>query len=165
MGREIRKVPANWEHPKTDWYGDGRYHPMYDQTFEDACLRWKKEFIEWPESESFAKCGGEYWEYAGDPPDREYYRAYKDDEATWYQVYETVSEGTPVTPPFATKEELIQYLVENGDFWDQARRKERPWERGNEPWPLANAIRFVTGESSLPSMMVSNGQVLMPKDI
>ena len=33
MGREIRKVPPNWEHPKK---ADGTYHPMYDEYFDDA---------------------------------------------------------------------------------------------------------------------------------
>ena len=33
MGRELRKVPANWEHPKDE---DGKYHPMYNQYYGDA---------------------------------------------------------------------------------------------------------------------------------
>lgn len=72
------------------------------------------------------------------PPEREYYRSWKDEDATWFQVWETVSEGTPVTPPFATKEELIDYLVANGDFWDQKRRQEQNQGRyismNCEPW-------------------------------
>jgi hypothetical protein len=50
------------------------------------------------------------------PPDPAYYRPWKDDEATWYQVWETESEGTPISPPFATREELVEYLVNNGGF-------------------------------------------------
>lgn len=58
--------------------------------------------------------------YEGDPPRIEHYNHYyTEDEATWFQLYETVSEGTPVSPPFETKEELSQYLHENGDFWTQ----------------------------------------------
>ena len=34
-------------------------------------------------------------------------------------LYETVSEGTPVSPVFATAEELIEHLVAHGDDWSQ----------------------------------------------
>lgn len=86
-----------------------------------------------------------YWEYEGAPPDPEYYRPiFAEGEATWYQVYETVSEGTPVTPPFATKQELIDYLVEYGDFWDQ--------HRGEGGWPREAAKRFAEEEWAVSMM-------------
>lgn len=34
MGREIRRVPKNWKHPRLE---DGRYQPMFDQNYEEAC--------------------------------------------------------------------------------------------------------------------------------
>jgi len=68
---------------------------------------------------------------------------------TWFQAYETVSEGTPVTPPFATQEELIDYLATRGDFWDQ--------HRGEGPWPRENARKFVLGSGWAPSMIVTTG--------
>jgi hypothetical protein len=40
------------------------------------------------------------------PPDHP-----QDKEATWFQAWETVTEGTPVTPPFATTDELVDYLA------------------------------------------------------
>ncbi len=86
MGREVRKVPAGWEHPKqvcphSPWAGgcsDARrnggkcYLPVFEEDFVT------------------------------------------DGERTHYQVYETVSEGTPMSPVFATKEELIEWLVNDG---------------------------------------------------
>ena len=38
------------------------------------------------------------------------------EELTWWQVYGTVSEGTPDTPAFATSAELIYYLFTYGDY-------------------------------------------------
>lgn len=133
---------------------------MFDESFEDAAAEWKQEFAAWERGERPTWCceeskAKEYWEVNGDPPDRKSYRPWKDDEATWYQVWETVSEGTPVSPPFATREELIEYLVANGDYWDQARRKDgytgvidcRPWSR-------KSAEAFVNGPGWAPSMVM-----------
>ena len=76
-----------------------------------------------------------YWECDG-PPDREYYRPkWTDEERTAYQMYETVSEGTPVTPVFDTPEGLVDYLVAHGDFWGQ--------QGGEGGWPREAAESFV----------------------
>lgn len=153
MGREIRRVPANWEHPKTERYfgQESSYQPMYDQTFESASQEWCEAFAKWQSGErpeyftpTNYPADYQYWEWENGPPDRAYYRPYADEEATWVQVYETVSEGTPVSPPFATREELIDYLATNGDFWDQS--------RGDGPWARASAIAFVNSGWA-PSMM------------
>lgn len=91
----------------------------------------------------------------GRPPDPDYYRPWKDEDATWFQVWETVSEGTPVTPPFATKEELVDYLATKGDFWDQ--------RRGDGPWVRTNAEAFV-GSGWAPTLMVKDGVISAPRD-
>lgn len=54
------------------------------------------------------------------PPDRAYDRDrdWTPDEATAYQVYETVSEGTPVSPVFATREDLKAWLISNQGMSD-----------------------------------------------
>lgn len=41
-----------------------------------------------------------------------------DDELGWC-LYETISEGTPVTPVFATADELVEHLATVGQDWDQ----------------------------------------------
>jgi hypothetical protein len=161
MGREIRRVPANWEHPRRKcehepWrggcdeakaHGGECYQPMNDDDFDTALAEWLNGYRLWkrgkhPDQEWMGK-DSEYWDYAGAPPDPAYYRP-KWDSAEWYQVYETVSEGTPITPPFTTKEELVNYLVEHGDFWDQ--------RRGHGGWNRENAERFV-GAGWAPSMV------------
>ena len=174
MGREIRRVPWNWEHPKKEVpnYRTGRmeesFQPLYNHPFEEAADEWLKEFHAWESGkdndcdEHEAKEGHRvyYWEWNGGPPDREYHRpSWTQEEATWFQVYETVSEGTPVTPPFATKEELIDYLVANGDYWDQ--------HRGDGGWSRENAEKFV-GTGFAVSMVVhrtgDSVEIKMPRD-
>ena len=36
-----------------------------------------------------------------------------DEEATHYMMYETTSEGTPISPAFETPEELARWLADN----------------------------------------------------
>lgn len=169
MGREIRKVPPNWEHPTEEKYDPFRRvmeavrQPMHDQTFAEAVAEWKADYAKWEAGERPDYCTDEsraleFWEWHGLPPDRDYYRPWSDAEATWFQVWETVSEGTPVTPPFATREELIDHLVANGDDWDQS--------RGEGGWPRANAEQFVNSGWA-PSLIVQTGEgggVFEPRD-
>lgn len=165
MGREIRMVPPNWEHPTqpckhSPWSGGCDYakthggrclQPQYDHTFAEAAADWKAAFSKWEAGDRPDYCSDdskdlEYWEYNGDPPEREYYRSYESADATWVQVYETVSEGTPVTPPFATKEELIEFLCTQKDFWGQGPRTREV------------ATAFVN-EGYVPSMVISGGVI------
>jgi hypothetical protein len=161
MGREIRRVPPHWEHPVDN---DGEYLPMYDEDFETAanewinnCIQWSngthEDFIEHPE---YKKEYPYFWQWDGNPPDEEYYRPKFTEEPTWYQVYQTVSEGTPVTPPFATKEELVNYLVEHGDFYDQ--------NYGYGGWKRKNAESFVESGWS-PTGMITNQGYVSARDI
>lgn len=155
MGREIRRVPADWEHPKyTEETANSRssvrsYRPLYDNDFQSAADDWLVELDQWRAGEHPSQpCGycNYFWEYSS-PPDEEMHRERKwtEAEATHFQMYETVSEGTPVTPSFATKEGLVEYLVEHGDYWDQS--------RGTGGWRRENAEQFVESEWA-PSMMM-----------
>ena len=115
MGREIRRVPPYWEHPRDE---RGHYRPLFDHDFDSEAREWKEGFLQWEagtheaiqrEPDLFG--GDEWWEYRS-PPDRDYCRpAWKDEERTCFQVYETVSEGTPVSPVFETKEQIREWLV------------------------------------------------------
>ena len=66
MGREVRKVPENWIHPKDK---NGKYIPLLES---------------------------------------EYSR-----EATHYQMYETTTKGTPISPVLKTPEKLAKWLADN----------------------------------------------------
>lgn len=162
-------VPPNWESPtkaRPTWIpGRGlemqeQVQPMHNQSFEDAAAEWRDGLRKWEEkgrAEFMAehKKSLEYWEYEGAPPDRKYYRPWKPEEATWFQVWETVSEGTPVTPAFETREGLVDYLVANGDFWDQ--------KRGEGGWERPAAEEFV-GSGWAPTAIVAGGAWIEPRD-
>lgn len=166
MGREIRLVPANWEHPVT-YRPNGQmgFQPMHDSDYKSASKEWMADFMAWEAEGKTETEGCEYWDYNGGPPNKDYYRTWSQEDACWYQAWETVSEGTPVSPPFETKDELIAYLAENGDFWDQKRCKEPSWkelwggEYGVSAWGLERAKAFVNSEWA-PSFVVQNGKMM-----
>ncbi|MFH1090972.1 MAG: hypothetical protein V1742_05315, partial [Pseudomonadota bacterium] len=104
MGREIKRVPPGWEHPRDD---SGHYIPLHDETYREAADDWLQKLMDWE-----ADKGGErsrmtkkyglryYWDWDGPPPDKEGHRPVFTTEPTCYQIYETVSEGTPTSPVF-----------------------------------------------------------------
>ncbi len=109
MGREVRRVPKDWEHPRGP---DGAHKPMFYEDFATAAAEWKRGYEEW-ETEPQSNC--EYWEWHGDPPARENHGpAWTDAERTHYQMYENTSEGTPISPVMETPEELAHWLADNG---------------------------------------------------
>jgi hypothetical protein len=122
MGRTIRKVTANWEHPKKS---DGRYQPMHEIYYGDALSEWIKEHLQWedgthPDIVENPARKQEYPFYAlwgGNPPDVEYYqtRKYTEEELTHIQLYEDTSEGTPISPVFPKEdfEKLCEWLANN----------------------------------------------------
>lgn len=126
MGRELRRVPPTWQHPKrTTWhptFGEREeFQPLYDQSFEEVFDEWHTDLHKWLKSEHQYQQGEHatttpattqgFTEYFGRSPDPEYYRpSWSDDERTAYQVYENVSEGTPVSPVFDTRGELVSWL-------------------------------------------------------
>jgi len=187
MGREIRMVPPNWEHPKK-LYQDSRsgeikecYRPMSSGGYEEDVKAYEVELADWLAGQKewaagiYVDVGGEritkteamarwlkgiqeekakyrysnsyrelesrkfetglcdWCDVAGEPPTHpdpdDYCHEWSDGVATWYQVYETVSEGTPVTPPFATKEEVVEHIVTHGTFWDQGKDGRGGWGR------------------------------------
>lgn len=160
MGREIRMVPANWDHPWDGHYYDGtkKYQPMFDQTFESAVAEWKAEEAKWLDGSHEdlpkyfeGKVVPSYSDWAGEcPDDPAYYRPWKDGEGIWFQVWQTVSEGSPVTPPFEKKEDLIEWLVTKGESYGTRHAK---------TWSREAAENFVNGDGWAPSLIVNNGVV------
>jgi len=79
--------------------------------------------------------------------------AYENWEATnppsgeGWQIWETVSEGSPISPVFSTAEGLIEHLVTIGDGW-------------GHPVSRKAAEAFVNGPGWVPSMVMTNGVML-----
>ena len=155
MGREIRMVPPNWENPRytkedapcPEWIGD--YRPMIDQAYDEALDEWLEGARLWSEGNhpDQPQAGtSTYDEWVGNKPQPEWHRPEYTEEPTWLQVYENVTEGTPVTPSFPSSEELVKYLVEHGDFWAQ--------KSGTSPPSREAAERFVS-EGYAPSFVMT----------
>jgi hypothetical protein len=117
MGREIRRVPLNWQHPKNEL---GHFRPLHDFPFEDELAEWTEGKRRWdagedPKRAEYAAKGVSYsWEEWTDvAPNPAYYRPdWPKETRTAYQVYENVSEGTPISPVFATRDELLAWLTQ-----------------------------------------------------
>lgn len=119
MGREVRMVAPDWKHPKD---ARGRYKPLhegYSLAVEER-QKWREGFRrdyatgEWgPKDEHDAGMSVE--DYFGseeaDPDD--YMPEWPPEVATHYQMYETTSEGTPISPPMPTPEALARWLADN----------------------------------------------------
>lgn len=152
MGREIRRVPPDWEHPVDD--RNGNPIPMYDAAYPEQVRRWKKEYEWWkmgihPGQRGEYACSEdtEFWEYMM-PPNRRHYREPFEEPPTAYQVYETVTEGTPITPVFESREGLHEHLVRHGTDAD-------------DPFSEHQAMKFIESAWA-PSLVIQNGK---PHDV
>lgn len=68
-------------------------------------------------------------------------------EGEGWQVWETVSEGSPVTPVFATADELIEHLCTIGTDWGRV-------------WSREGAENFVKRSGWAPSFVATGGKVV-----
>ena len=129
MSREVRRVPPDWQHPKRTELrlrlGRGmtyeeEYHPMHDESYTEAATRWLADLaaFEAKDSPDKARAMEEgiqfFWDWDGMPPDKAYYfPEWPPESRTHYQMYETTSEGTPISPVMAGPEELARWLADN----------------------------------------------------
>ena len=158
MGREVRRVPCNWVHPKDE---RGRHIPLFTD-FKKRAEQWDLGKIKWdeglkwdwmhkvwiPKDEddafmSYPNAEGER------PRPEEYMPDWPEEECTHFQMYETCSEGTPISPVLSSPEILAHWLADNraSAFGDMT--------ASCEQW-LA-----MIGEGSAVSAMIAGG-VIMP---
>lgn len=118
MGREVRRVPSGWQHPKDE---HGRYVPLFDGgTYRARTLEWDEEYAKWSRGEfpdyadeDSRKLSYEEWNGARPNPD-DYMPNWPDSERTHLMMYEDTTEGTPISPAFDTPEKLAQWLADTG---------------------------------------------------
>ena len=117
MGREVRRVPADWQHPIDP--ATGRYKPLFEgKDFAERLRKWNEENAKWsrgefPDYADEANRKMTYSEWDGDQPKScDYMPAWPDAERTHLMMYEDTSEGTPISPAFATPEELARWLAD-----------------------------------------------------
>lgn len=127
MGREVRKVRANWDHQAYCERNNIGYPHLFDG-FKAKLEAWLEGRDQW--AKGLCKIGDDWepipQEYIDDDPNLDYEewtgpqpdpKAYMPDwdksERTHYQMYENTTEGYPISPVFATKQELLEWLVKN----------------------------------------------------
>ena len=127
MGREVRRVPADWQHPTNE---KGHYIPLFDgadlarrtANWDEGAAKWAEGFVKdysgrsatgWrPRDSSITSTT--YAEWSGERPDpADYMPAWPDEQRTHLMMYEDTSEGTPISPAFPTAEELARWLADN----------------------------------------------------
>ena len=100
MSREVRPVALDWEHPLAGGtYSDGRLRYRGLCSRDDLRYRLERN-AEHPDDED-AQAPVDLSEYMPEIPEGTPYG---------WQMYETVSEGSPVSPVFATKELLAGWM-------------------------------------------------------
>lgn len=104
MGREVRKVPADWQHPKDEQGQLVRLRTGYSRDVAEfmAILADPERGLQ------------EAIEEMGAPDKNDYMPEWPESEATHLMMYETTSEGTPISPAFETAEELARWLADTG---------------------------------------------------
>jgi hypothetical protein len=138
MGREIRKVPENWEHPKVS---EKKYQPMFDVFYGDALKEWLENHNKWEDGShddllrdpELKEDYPFYAMYGGNAPDVDYYQTvkYKEEELTHIQLYENTSEGTPISPVFRSDQfdELCEYAAENCTTFANYTATKEEWKK------------------------------------
>ena len=121
MGREVRRVPENWEHPKD---AQGRYISL-SEDYNRRREEWDEGKEKWEQGLRDDWMGGwkeiseedrelSYEEWSGERPEaKDYMPEWSESEKTHLQMYETCSEGSPISPVMATPEELAHWLADN----------------------------------------------------
>lgn len=124
MGREIRIVPENWQHPKDE---NGLFIPLFGRCFSKSLRRWNFREKKWNQGLRIDNNGSyiqkekeyeniPYSDFAGKKPLKsEYMPEWKKSELTHIQLYENTSEGTPITPVFKKDDlmSLCEYAANN----------------------------------------------------
>lgn len=155
MGREVRRVPANWGHPIDD---RGHYIPLHDG-YNERAAAWDEENAKWQQGLRSDWEGG--WkpieeehrgmlfsDWDGERPEqKDYMPDWPIEERTHYQMYETCTEGTPISPVMDSPEALARWLADTGAsaFGSQTATYEQ-W-RGMVDEGSAFSMAIIGGES------------------
>jgi len=181
MGIELRKVPADWKHPTdSDYSSRGRGSSLaysaprnekwrclhMEQSWAQASREWWRERIKkvltvwltyWPSVFGLMEPPREikYWsqeEAPDDKPEHFYYRPnWRKRDLTHFQLYETVSEGTPISPVMPSLESLAEWCAaQSREVWVNTRMDKAGWMRffGSGGWAPSMVITPERGAES-----------------
>jgi hypothetical protein len=106
MGRELRRVPLDFDWPQGKiWKGylPEDYHQRVEGLSDDEKDAWWEQF---------------HAEEEHDPP-----------TGDGYQLWETTSEGSPISPVFATLDELCAYAEKHCSTFGSFKTSAAEWKR------------------------------------
>lgn len=159
MGREIRRVPANWEHPRKAYGQEHDYEQLSDD-YIGYLKYWEEDVNQFIKHMTEVIKTGKTVIYNKEYTDPQKVYDYLNDEeqalnpsnisgympsGSWYQLYQNVGEGSPLSPPFKTKDQLVKWLSNNKDYWGHT-------------WTPEQAAAMVKSEYA-PSGMYVNGKM------
>jgi len=162
MGRKVRMVPADWEHPKDE---RGHFIPLMGGSYSKDRAEWDEEARQWGlgmvldysnyPARSFKPKEGSALEYPefeawnGPAPEADGYMPdWPDEQRTHMMMYEDISEGTPISPAFERDEDLARWLADNGAS-----------SFGNSTATYEQWLAMI-GQGSAISMVISGGVMM-----
>lgn len=156
MGREVRRVPANWEHPKDE---QGNYIPLRGGSFSERAARWDEENAQWAKGfrrdfrsndwvPKDADYTGTFAEWDGErPEEKDFMPDWPEAARTHFQMYEDCTEGTPISPVMETPEALARWLADNNasSFGSRTATYEQWLGTINRGWAPSGVYSAATG--------------------
>jgi hypothetical protein len=125
MGRELRRVPMDFDYPLNKvWYGyyDKYYHFCHN-SYSAGCEGCK----------AYARIKGIPMEDEGCPDFVKFYNLPElqvdPPEGEGYQLWETTSEGSPVSPVFSTLDELCEWCEGNATTFGHFKTTKEKWKQ------------------------------------
>lgn len=127
MGRELKRVPLDFDYPLHKvWYG-------YFMNYISTCHSKEEEHCE--QCKRMAEIKGIEFTDNGCPDYDKYFGEVKEKlkelcevpKGEGYQLWETTSEGSPISPVFVTLEELCEWCEDNATTFADFKASKEEW--------------------------------------
>lgn len=160
MSVEVRRVPLDWLHPRDAAL---RFRPLLAAEFATALAAWDAGQMKWDcgliasHAENIGApawrprdCwvrASSYEEHAGPRPRAEAYMpTWPPAERVGWQMYETITAGTPISPPCQSPEALAVWLADNNAIIGPG------FKATTEEW-----LNMICGSGKAPMFMMKRG--------
>lgn len=125
MGRELKRVPLNFNYTKNKvWYG---YYLSLSTCMGDAHCEQCKEMAR-IKGVPMASYGCPDWDKYLEEPMKELRELLDVPKGEGYQLWETTSEGSPISPVFETLDELCEWCEENATTFGCSKARKEEWK-------------------------------------
>jgi len=158
-------VHPDWKHPTEINYARGRaveFVPLMRESYREASEAWVVELATWtPSDEDGARFPWEDGALGPHPDDENEPRMpyWPEAERTAWCVYESVTDGTPISPVFKTRDELVAWLMQPAGSDPLGTR----W--GMQGLSREAAEKFASPRGWIPSGAISDGRALSVEEM